>query len=190
MDFAFNQFFISDTGSLSMFGNFEAGKDYRLQFDDVLVTQTAGGQRKEFCGQVRVPVDIKPGSCPNALNVKAKGVVPVAILGTADFDVTEIDVATLQLGGVDAIQYSLEDVATPFEPYVGKQFALDCNERGSDGYLDLTLKFDTEEIAEAIENAVGPLQDGAEIALTLTGQFLDGQPFVGEDVVLIRKKGK
>jgi hypothetical protein len=34
------------------------------------------------------------------------------------------------------------------------------------------------------------LQDGAEIALTLTGQFLDGQPFVGEDVVLIRKKGK
>ena len=31
---------------------------------------------------VEVPVDIKPGSCPNPVNIASKGVLPVAILGT------------------------------------------------------------------------------------------------------------
>ena len=34
-----------------------------------------------------VPIDIKPQSCPNPLNVNSKGVLPVAILGTDTFDV-------------------------------------------------------------------------------------------------------
>jgi len=40
-----------------------------------------------FTPTIEVPVDIKPTSCPNPLNVKSRGVLPVAILGTADFDV-------------------------------------------------------------------------------------------------------
>jgi len=35
-----------------------------------------------------VDVDIQPGSCPNSWNRKGNGVLPVAILGTEDFDVT------------------------------------------------------------------------------------------------------
>ena len=42
-----------------------------------------------------VDIDIKPTSCPNPLNVKSKGVLPVAILGTASFDVNDVDVSTV-----------------------------------------------------------------------------------------------
>lgn len=43
-----------------------------------------------------VPIDIKPQSCPNPINVKSRGVLPVAILGTAEFDVTTIDPASIR----------------------------------------------------------------------------------------------
>ena len=52
--------------------------------------------------QVSVEVDIKPMSCPNSLNVKGGGVLPVAILGTDVFDVTTIDTTSLHLEGESA----------------------------------------------------------------------------------------
>ena len=64
-------------------------------------------------GGRRVDVDIKPTSCPNPLNVKSGGVLPVAILGTEDFDVAEIDASTVQLAGVSPLRWSIEDVAAP-----------------------------------------------------------------------------
>ncbi len=49
-------------------------------------------------------IDIKPGACPNQLNSNANCVVNVAILGTADFDVADIDVSSLTLAGQSPIQ--------------------------------------------------------------------------------------
>jgi len=46
-----------------------------------------------------VDIDIKPGSDPNSINTKSKGVIPVAILGSATFDVIDIDVTTLAFVG-------------------------------------------------------------------------------------------
>jgi hypothetical protein len=60
-----------------------------------------------------VPFDIKPESCPNPLNTKSQGVLPVAILGTADFDVNTIDAASIRLAGVAPVRSTVEDVATP-----------------------------------------------------------------------------
>ena len=62
---------------------------------------------------IEVPVDIKPQSCPNPLNVGKKGVLPVAVLGNDDFDVTDIDPSSVRLAGVPPLRSSLEDVATP-----------------------------------------------------------------------------
>lgn len=45
-------------------------------------------------------IDIKPGSCPNPLNVKDKGALPVAVLRSKDFDVFNIDPASIRLEGV------------------------------------------------------------------------------------------
>ena len=136
-----------------------------------------------------VSLDIKPGACPNPLNVKSRGVLPVAILGTEDFDVTTIDPASIRLAGVAAIRSNIEDVGTPFEPFIGKEDIYDCNIEGPDGYIDLTLKFDTQEIVLAL----GEVEDGEAPLLTLTGNLMEefgGTPIMGEDVVVILKKGK
>ena len=49
-------------------------------------------------------LDIKPGACPNAVNSQALGVLPIALMGDADFDVAEVDVSTLALTRADPIQ--------------------------------------------------------------------------------------
>jgi hypothetical protein len=119
------------------------------------------------------------------LNVKSKGVLPVAILGTEDFDVTTIDVATITLEGVGPIRSNLEDVATPFDGDL-----CDCHTLGADGFTDLTLKFDTQEIVAAL----GQVSDGDVLPLTITANLMEvydsNTAIVGEDCVLILKKGK
>ena len=139
-----------------------------------------------------VAVDIKPQSCPNPLNVKSKGVLPVAILGTEDFDVTQVDPETVTLGlegeeGVSPLRWDWEDVATPYEPFVGKEDCMDCTTEGSDGYMDLVLKFD----AQAVVEAIGEVNGGDCLVLTLTGSLLEefnGTPIEGEDVIIIIKR--
>ena len=136
-----------------------------------------------------VPVDIKPTSCRNPLNVKEKGVLPVAILGTADCDVTQIDPTSVMLEGITPLSWALEDVATPYEPYAGKADAFDCTEEGADGYMDLTLKFDAQEVIAAL----GDVEDGQVLVVHLMGSLKEefgGSDFFGEDVIVILKKGK
>lgn len=137
--------------------------------------------------QILVSFDINPQSCPNPLNVGAKGRVPVAILGTGSFDVTLVDPASVRLEGIAPLRWALQDVATPFEPFIGKEDALDCTEEGPDGYLDLTLKFKAQEVVDAL----GDVSDGDVLVLQLTGKLKDefgGTPIVGEDVVWILEK--
>ncbi len=47
-----------------------------------------------------IAVDIKPTSCPNPLNVKSNGVLPVAILGSDSFDAATIDATSIRLNEV------------------------------------------------------------------------------------------
>lgn len=134
-----------------------------------------------------VPVDIKPGSCPNPLNVNAKGVLPVAILGSATVSPDDIDPASVKLEGVTALRSEFEDVGEPFYPLTGKADALDCNELPPDGWSDLTVKFNLQDVVSALD-AIEPLGDGQVRILMVTGKLLDGTDFVGEDVVQILKK--
>jgi len=133
------------------------------------------------------PLDIKPGSCPNPLKIKEKGVLPVAILGTEDFDVSQVDPVSVFLEGVAPLRWYMEDVATPYEPIIGKGDAFDCNKYGPDGYMDLTLKFNAQEVVAAL----GDVKVGDVLVLHLTGNLTEefgGTPFYGEDVVLIIRK--
>jgi hypothetical protein len=135
---------------------------------------------------IEVPVDINPTSCPNPFKVGKAGVLPVAILGTGDFDVNEVDPASVMLEGVAPLRWAYEDVAAPFEPYLGKTHAYDCNESGPDGFMDLTLKFDALEISAVL----GDVADGDIVVLAMSGNTMSGIPIIGEDVIIILKKGK
>ena len=135
---------------------------------------------------IKVAVDIKPGSCPNPLNVKSKGVLPVAILGSADLDVTTIVISSIRLAGVAPIRDSYEDVAGG----LAGADNCDCTESGPDGFDDLTLKFETQEIVEAI----GEVDHGDIRELSLTGVLHDPSsyetPIEGADCVMIKGKHK
>ncbi|NIN00356.1 MAG: hypothetical protein GTO24_20425 [candidate division Zixibacteria bacterium] len=48
------------------------------------------------------------------------------------------------------------------------------------------MKFSTQEVVQAI----GDVEDGDVLILTLTSELSDGTSVQGEDVVVIRKKGK
>jgi hypothetical protein len=147
-------------------------------------------RRVRLTVRMEVAVDIKPGSCPNPLNTKSKGVLPVAVLGTANFDVTQIDPETVKLAGVAALRWALADVGTPFEPALGKEDCLiDCNEDCGDGSMDLLLNFDRQELLDAL----GDVEDGECLVLTLEGnlkEYFGGIPIIGEDVLLILDKVK
>jgi len=156
-----------------------------------------------------VPVDIMPRACPNRLNVDSHRVLHVAILGTPELDVTTIDPKTVTLAGVAVLSkqqdplktkkkmkvvasklyhqgWVLEDVGTPYEPFLGKTDRHQCNKLGPDGHLDIVFRFDTQAIAASL----GDVEDHEVITLQLRGQLLDGTEIVGEDVVVIRDEDR
>lgn len=134
-----------------------------------------------------VATDIKPQSCPNPLNINDNGVLSVAILGTSTFDATKVDPTSVKLEGVPPLRTALEDVASPFIPFVGRKQATDCTTAGPDGFTDLTLKFD----ARAVSAALGTVTDGQVRVLSMTGKLksqFGAMLILGEDVVIILKK--
>jgi hypothetical protein len=135
---------------------------------------------------VEASVDIRPQSCPNPLNCKSNGVLPVAIAGTLDFDVATIDPASIRLEGASPLSSNVEDVTAPVEPFTGKQDCdLDCMATEPDGIPDLTLKFNVQDV---IENLGVSVEDGACVVAKVTGNLRateGGRPIVGEDVVRI-----
>ena len=81
---------------LKGFGEGEDGEVYALGSVALAPTGTTG--RVERLVEVINPaLDIRPGACPNRLNRAAPGVLPVSVLGTGNFDVTEVDQSTLRL---------------------------------------------------------------------------------------------
>ena len=137
-------------------------------------------------------MDIKPGGCPNPVNPKSNGVVPVALAGSDVFDVNDVDVSSLVLGRSDGVgsqitpatknngrlHASLVDVATPLE---GTD--CDCHERGGDGIDDLMIKFSTPEMSRAFE--LDALRPGSTVELVLRGFLQDGTTFVATDCIVI-----
>jgi len=137
---------------------------------------------------ITVFVDIKPGSWPNPINVGSKGVLPVAICGTKDFDVKTIDPATVKIyiegieTGVSPIRWTYEDVATPWTGEPGGGHAL-----GGDGYLDLVLHFGTQKVAATLNLAA---HAGETIPLTIRCNLYEaagGTSIQGQDYVRIIK---
>jgi hypothetical protein len=118
-----------------------------------------------------VQIDIKPGSYPNAVNINGNGVIPVAVVGSAEFDVTQVVIGSLSFAGLEvkvkpngAPQCSISDVSGP--------------EGVPDGYNDLVCQFVDDPLLWLPGDAIAQL----------TGAFLvDGEeaPFRGSDEITI-----
>lgn len=119
---------------------------------------------REIPAYTTVLVDIKPGSTDNSINLGSAGVVPVAILGSATFDVTQVDPSSISLSGA---QVSL----------IGKSDRLSCRDEDvdADGTPDLLCHVVTAQFM---------LTTGYTIA-QLEARTYDGRRLRGEDVVRI-----
>ncbi len=104
-----------------------------------------------------VDVAIKPDRDPNSVNPFSKGKIPVAVLGSAGFDVSTVDVTTLAFGPGGAAPTNK----------AGGQLG-DVND---DSYLDLLSHYRTQ------ETGIAP----GETQACVTGETLDGMLFEGCD---------
>ena len=119
------------------------------------------------------------------MNRTSTGVIPVAILGTEEFDVATIDPATVNIGGVYPLRWSLEDVATPYDGEIDDPpFKMNCTTEGPDGYMDLVFHFNTPAVAALFEDN----EKKDVIIIQVDGQLVDdGLEIMGEDVMNIVK---
>lgn len=88
-----------------------------------------------------INIDVKPGNeDPSPVNAKSKGVIPVALLGAADFDVKQVDVASLTFGSTGD-ELTLKHCQKAFRDVNGDGFAdLVCHfENGGAGFGELDV---------------------------------------------------
>jgi hypothetical protein len=177
------------TGAVPGFFFTDAFFDVRI--DNISVTVTAPPA-------AAVCLDVKPGSCPNPVNAGSRGFIPIALVGSADFDVLDVDVASLVLSRADGVGGSvmpwegppgphttIDDVATPVCGDDAEPCA--CTTDGADGIDDLLMHFSTWEAAAALE--LSDVPGGTELQLCLSGTLLDGTAFEACDCILMVPAG-
>ena len=109
---------------------------------------------------ISIDIDIKPDSYRNSINYRKKGVIPVAILTTEDFDATTVDPLTVVFGHNEAVEAH------------GRGHIEDTDK---DGDLDLVLHFKTQETGIVCD----------DIEAGLTGETFDGQAIEGSDSIKV-----
>jgi hypothetical protein len=116
---------------------------------------------------ITVEIDIKPGSDPNPINPDSKGLVPVAILSSKDFDARTVDEITVELAGAPVAMRGKNKYMAHEEDVNG------------DGLIDLVVQVETS------------LADwGAGGTVKLTGETFSCKDIVGYDKVVIVQPGK
>lgn len=112
-------------------------------------------------GVLEVMIDVKPGSERNPIRLRGHGIIPVAILGAAGFNVADVNQASVRLGPGAAIPahhlpHRLEDI-------------------DGDGDADLVLHFRTD----------GTGLGCGDVTVTLTGLTFDSREFTAIDAIEI-----
>ena len=103
--------------------------------------------------EIEVQIDIKPGDYPNYINNNGHGVIPVAIFGNVNFDVSTIDPGTVSLEGIAVKTVGNNNTALA-----------NYEDGNSDGFQDLFVQIEDTEIV---------FEEGQTTA-TLTGNVDSG----------------
>jgi hypothetical protein len=144
--------------------------------------------------QVELPMDIKPGGCPNPFNRTSHGVLPVSLLGTDSLDIGNVVLSSVRMSRPDGMGGSIgnlaphegppgphstyEDTGTPFDGEL-----CECHNVGGDGITDLSMKFVSDDIVEELE--LEALPGGSVVEINLTGELTSGESFIARDCILL-----
>lgn len=106
-------------------------------------------------------IDAKDGGVlyPNSVNLAEEGLIPVALLGSEDFDIAQVDATTLAFG--------------PGGAALGHSHGPHVEDMNADGMLDLVAHFFAQETG---------IEFGDQVAC-LSGETLEGRRFEGCDDV-------
>ena len=172
------------TGSNSGYGFFSI--PYGTHLSKIVIALADDGSRGSTADEVNygigcvlptmVEIDVKPGSYPNCFNINGHGVIPVAILGSEDFDIYTIDAASVLFNG-SAVQLrgKKEKTMCHYEDVSGDF----TNPEGApDGYIDLVCQFEDDPTQWTTGQALA----------TLTGTLTTGEPIKGYDEVCITQE--
>jgi len=115
-------------------------------------------------GPTAMTIDIKPGDSKNIVHASSGRVIPVAIFGSSDLNVTAINPRTIKLNGVDVMLVGKSDKSLCRE--------IDIND---DGYEDLVCDVRT----------TGFKVGEGEFKIILTAATYNGESLIGEDRIKI-----
>jgi hypothetical protein len=180
-------------GSYEVVGNTLIGRELHgvIQFQGLITSITWNSSPNEYWHGItvglpdqtlHVDINIHPNSDPNPLNMGSGGSTPVAIFGSATFNVYDIDTSTLKMGDAKVKVVgkksnelcSYEDIGSYDETY------FDNLNPVPDGYYDLLCKFDTYDIFQTAN-------EGEVLEVLITGSTTNGTNFEGSDFVKIVK---
>jgi hypothetical protein len=102
-------------------------------------------------------IDINPGSDINPINLKSKGLVPVALLTTDSMDALTVDLSSIIFAGAKPVKWGVQDI-------------------DGDGNDDVLLHFKTGELSDLSSSSTEAV---------LTGATIDSTLFSGKDSVKI-----
>lgn len=155
------EFTVDDTNGGRLTGTYENHKSFELQFYGTIAIYL------QYPGP-DVLIDIKPGGNPNTINLRSKGLLPVAILSSEEvgkeFDATTVDPSTVQLAGAGVAVRGKNKYMVHKEDVNG------------DGLTDLVVQIEIENLNP------DKLEDGSAI---LTGQTSNGIEITGSDKIAI-----
>jgi hypothetical protein len=136
-------------------------------------------------------LDYEPSNCPNRVRLDGDGYLSIALLGASGFDVTQIDVTTLQLSRAANVGGSLAPNLGP--PGPGLEFGnivsppvgppCSCIGIAPDGTLDLLMRFRQQRMIEQL--SLKDLLPVAQVEVKVEGTLLDGPFFQAFDCVII-----
>ena len=143
------------------------------------------GECVSILDEVVLLLDIKPRRCPNGIRRGTNATVWVALLGTDDVTVADVDLGSLELQRIDGIggaiaptHKSYKDLTSPFAGEL-----CGCHKSGKDGTVDLKMKFKTRDLVRVL--ALDDLARGSIVELVLTGTLEDGTPLSAIDCIRI-----
>ncbi len=151
----------------------------------VIEESNEGNNVQALAIPIRLPIDVKPESCSDPINLASEGVIPVTLFGTNSFQVSQVDLNSLQFAGAYVAHAALRDV-------------------NHDGKLDLVLEFRTrdtnlrdiyKDLLAAADTTINGVLDRnvsrhQEYRVSLTGQTVNGQTLIGFDDVDLFLAGK
>ena len=130
-------------------------------------------------------LDMSPGNCPNTVQIWTSGYARGSVLGSFQFDVSQIIPTSLRIVRADGVGRPLnpsleiyQDNSTPFRGVQGG-----CNAVGADGSVDLTFRVLKDKMRRAF--LLGNLPEGTQVPIMITGRLYNGAVFQTRDFIRV-----